>query len=258
MRALSRNPASGRWIFPAVVVVAVVTGALAANGADPLGLWVFLFVLAGWVISLCLHEFAHAVVALTGGDESVRARGYLTLNPLRYTDPVFSLLIPLVLLAIGGIPLPGGAVLVERHRLRSRAWMSLVSAAGPLTNLVLAVICTFASAALVTAGPAGSITTGLGAAVAFLAVLQFVTAILNVLPVPGFDGFGILEPHLSDSIRRAVAPFRPWAPLIVFALLFTVPEAAQVLFTPAFALFDLFGGSRGAAQLGQSLFLFWR
>lgn len=258
MSAFSRNPASGRWIFPAVVAVAVVTGVLAANGADPLGLWVFLLVLAGWVISLCLHEFAHAVVALTGGDDSVRARGYLTLNPLRYTDPVFSLLIPIILLAIGGIPLPGGAVLVERHRLRSRAWMSLVSAAGPLTNLVLAVICTFASAALVTAGPGGSITTGLGAAIAFLAVLQFLTAILNVLPVPGFDGFGILEPHLSPATQRAVAPFRPWAPLIVFALLFTVPEVARALFTPAFALFEFFGGSRGAAQLGQNLFLFWR
>lgn len=259
MNALRRGPQSGRWIFPAIVAVAVVTGALAANNASPVGLWVFLFVLAGWVISLCLHEFAHAVVALSGGDESVRSRGYLTLNPLRYTNPVYSIVIPIVLLAIGGIPLPGGAVLVERHRLRSRAWMSLVSAAGPLTNLVLAILCTFASAALITtSGSGSSVTTALGAAVAFLAVLQFLTAILNVLPVPGFDGFGILEPHLSPNTQRAVAPFRPWAPLVVFALLFTVPEVAQALFTPAFALYDFFGGSRGAAQLGQQLFLFWR
>src|SRR5690606_5341902 len=145
-----------------------------------------------------------------GGDGSVRARGYLTLNPLRYTDPVFSLVIPIVLLAIGGIPLPGGAVLVERHQLRSRAWASLVSAAGPLTNLVLGIVCTLAGTAVLGVQDGGYVTTPPGAAIAFLGLLQFVTAILNVLPVPGLDGFGILEPHLSPSVQRAVAPIRPW------------------------------------------------
>ena len=256
MRSLS--PTTGRWIFPAVVVLAVISGFLAHRATAPVGVWVFVFVLAGWVISLCLHEFAHAVVALRGGDGSVRARGYLTLNPLRYADPVFSLVIPIILLAIGGIPLPGGAVLVERHRLRSRAWASLVSAAGPLTNLVLGIVCTLAGTALLGVQDGGYVTTPLGAAVAFLGLLQFVTAILNVLPIPGFDGFGILEPHLSPSVQRSVAPFRPWAPLILFAVLFSVPEAARALFTPALWLVEVFGGSRTAASIGQSLFLFWR
>ena len=93
-------------------------------------------VLGGWVITLCLHEFAHAAVAYAGGDTSVRARGYLTLNPLRYTDLAYSVIIPILLLAVGGIPLPGGAVLVEPGRLRHRWYASLVSAAGPATNMV--------------------------------------------------------------------------------------------------------------------------
>ena len=118
------NRTGGNWIFPAVVVATAGAGIAAQRGATPVGVWVFLVVLGGWVITLCLHEFAHAVVALAAGDTSVRARGYLTLNPARYTDVTYSVVIPIILLAVGGIPLPGGAVLVEPGRLR-RHWYAL-------------------------------------------------------------------------------------------------------------------------------------
>lgn len=254
MTAPVRRRALGSAIFPAVLVLGVVAGIAANRGTSPVGLWVFLLVLAGWVVSLCLHEFAHAAVALAGGDTSVRSRGYLTLNPLRYTDPVYSLLIPVILLAVGGIPLPGGSVLIETHRLRHKWWSSLVSAAGPVTNLLAGIVLTIAAAALVNDGRV----TALGAGLAFLAVLQFVTAILNVLPVPGFDGFGILAPFLPPQALRTIAPIRPWAPLIVFALLFSAPQVASALFAPAYSLFELFGGTRGAAAIGAGLFQFWR
>ena len=65
----------------------------------------FIFVLVGWIFSLCLHEFAHAAVAFAGGDTSVREKGYLTFNPLRYVDPIASLFVPLVFLLLGGIGL---------------------------------------------------------------------------------------------------------------------------------------------------------
>ena len=51
----------------------------------------FLIVLAGWIFSLCLHEFAHAAVAHRGGDHTVREKGYLSFNPLRYADPMLSI-----------------------------------------------------------------------------------------------------------------------------------------------------------------------
>jgi len=92
---------------------------------------VFPFVAAGWLISLCLHEFGHAIVAYRSGDLSVRDKGYLTLDPLRYTNLQFSILWPLVFLAIGGIGLPGGAVYVNMGVLRSPGHRTLVSAAGP-------------------------------------------------------------------------------------------------------------------------------
>ncbi|GGM01375.1 site-2 protease family protein [Nakamurella endophytica] len=253
MTGAIRRRSLGAAVFPAVVLLGVGAGIAADRGASPVGLWVFVLVLAGWVISLCLHEFAHSVVALAGGDVSVRAKGYLTLNPLRYTDPVFSLVIPALLLAVGGIPLPGGAVLIENHRLRYRWWPSLVSAAGPLTNLLAGIVLTLAAAG----STHDDRITALGAGLAFLAVLQFGAAILNVLPVPGLDGFGILAPFLSPAANRAIAPIRPWAGLALFAVLISVPQASGYLFRGAFALFDLFGGSRGAAAIGQGLFHFW-
>lgn len=239
----------GSWIFPAVV--AVFAGAAVALQArvGPLGVWAFVLVLSGWVITLCLHEFAHAVVALAGGDISVRARGYLTLNPLRYTDLANSIVIPIILLAIGGIPLPGGAVLVEPHRLRRTWFASLVSGAGPVTNLVCGVALALAAAPLTT--------TPLGAALSFLALLQFVAALLNLLPVPGFDGFGVLEPFLSRRFVQRIRPIRPWAPLIVFAILFSVPAAGRWLFDIGYDLYALAGGNLRDAALGNGLFRFW-
>ena len=72
------------------------------------------------MISLCLHEFGHAIVAYHCGDRTVRDKGYLTLDPLRYTDLQYSILFPLLIMALGGIGLPGGAVYINTHYLRRR------------------------------------------------------------------------------------------------------------------------------------------
>ena len=226
---------------------------LAQRAVEPVGLWVFLLVLGGWVVTLCLHEFAHAAVALAGGDTSVRARGYLTLNPLRYTDIANSLVIPVILLAIGGIPLPGGAVLVEPHRLRHRWWASVVSAAGPATNLLAGAVLTWASVQLGSpAGVGGGVVTPLAAALAFLGLLQFVAAILNLLPVPGFDGWGILVPYLPPRVVQRIRPIQQWVPLIVFALLWSLPPVSGALFDAADRLLDVFGGSGLLAASGRT------
>lgn len=239
----------GSWIFPVVCVLTAAAAVAADRSASPTGALVFAVVLGGWIITLCLHEFAHAAVALAGGDTSVRARGYLTLNPLRYTDAAYSLVIPVILLAIGGIPLPGGAVLVEPHRLRQRWWASLVSAAGPATNLIAGVA--LARIAVTFESP-------LGAALGFLALLQFFATILNLLPVPGFDGFGIIAPYLSRAFTVALQPYRAWIPLGVFAILWFIPGTSSVLFGWSFDLLELSGGNGAMAAIGAQLFQFWR
>lgn len=100
----------------------------------------FAIVLFGWIFSLCLHEFSHALVAYYGGDYTVREKGYLTCNPLKYKHPLFSLILPLLFLVLGGIGLPGGVVYIERGRIRNRFVLSAMSLAGPFANLLLAIV----------------------------------------------------------------------------------------------------------------------
>ncbi|MFN2494657.1 MAG: site-2 protease family protein [Pseudonocardiaceae bacterium] len=212
---------------------------------------VVLLVFGGWAASLCLHEFGHALLAYRGGDRSVRAKGYLTLDIRRYTDPVFSLFLPLLLLAAGGIPLPGGAVWIDRGALRSRSVESAVSLAGPLTNLALGV-------ALV--GTVATTTSPIGLAIglSYLAFVQVLAFVINILPVPGLDGFGALEPYLSPPSRRFAATVRPFAPLALFLIIISVPMTAGVLFDVTGAVFGAIGGDLDAAGAGLSEFLFWR
>ena len=121
-------------IFLAIVALTVVGGVLAWLAADtvrPLAyVGVFIFVIAGFLVSLCLHEFAHAYTAWRFGDHDVEARGYLTLNPLKYSHPLLSLGLPALFIALGGIGLPGGAVYVRTSWMTKRQ-KTLVSLAGP-------------------------------------------------------------------------------------------------------------------------------
>ena len=92
-------------IFLAIVALTAVGGVLAWISADtnrPLAyVGVFTFVIAGWLVSLCLHEFAHAFTAWRFGDHDVAMRGYLTLNPLKYSHPLLSIGLPVLFIAIG-------------------------------------------------------------------------------------------------------------------------------------------------------------
>ena len=94
--------------------------ALRSGSSALLTTGVVLLVLGGWAVSLCLHEFGHAYVAYRGGDLSVRDKGYLTLDIRRYTDVGLSFVLPVLILLIGGIPLPGGAVWINHGAIRSR------------------------------------------------------------------------------------------------------------------------------------------
>ena len=121
-------------IFAACVALAILGGYLSwddsRTGVVP-RLGVFLLVISGWVVSLCLHEFAHAYVAYRSGDHSVEAAGYLTLNPLRYAHPFLSIVLPILFIVQGGIGLPGGAVYLHPSAFRTRAQQSLAAAVGP-------------------------------------------------------------------------------------------------------------------------------
>jgi Zn-dependent protease len=239
-------------LFLLLVAGTVAGGALAAlttGAARTAG--IVLLVLGGWAVSLCLHEFGHALTAYRGGDRSVRAKGYLTLDIRRYTDPVMSLLLPLVLLAFGGIPLPGGAVWINRHALRSRAVTSAVSLAGPLTNLAL-------GAVLIVVVGISRLPDGLAVGLSYLALVQVFAFVLNILPVPGLDGFGALEPYLPAQARQFADTVSLYAIVALFLLFITVPAVGSALFDVSGAIFAALGGDLQAAKAGSRKFLFWR
>jgi Zn-dependent protease len=240
-------------IFLGIVVAFAAAGWALWSGAIPARYAAFLFVVAGWVVSLCLHEYAHAVVAYRGGDHSVAAQGYLTLDPFKYTHAVYSIVLPLVFVLLGGIGLPGGAVFVNRAALRGRLRESLVSAAGPLTNIAFA-LATLVPVALV--GADDVVHTPFWSALAFLGFLQVTASLLNLLPVPGLDGFGIAEPWLPREWVQAAAKVAPFGILLLFALLW-IPQLNQAFFGVVFWLLDLLGTPTALVAQGDSLFRFW-
>jgi Zn-dependent protease len=211
----------------------------------------FIVVLVGWVFSLCLHEFSHALVAYFGGDTTVREKGYLTFNPLKYTHPVYSLLLPLLFLVLGGIGLPGGAVYIETWRLRSRGWISAVSLAGPTSNLLLAILLGL----LLRFAPVtnGGIWPGLG----FLAFLQVSALVLNLIPLPPFDGFGAIEPYLPMALRTSLQQTRGMLSFAVFFVLWYIPFLNNAFWSLVLSLSQLAGVPFQLVQLGLSGFQFW-
>ncbi|WP_306992521.1 site-2 protease family protein [Amycolatopsis thermophila] len=248
-------------VFFGILALTVVGGLLAAFGdantlltpnQDPMVVaGIFILVIAGWVLSLTLHEFGHAFVAFKGGDYEVASKGYLSMDVRHYTDPVLSIVLPLIFLLIGGIPLPGGAVWINRWALRTRSVASWVSLAGPLSNLLVGIVLTV----VVQLVP---MPIGLLAGLSFLALLQIAAFVLNILPVPGLDGYGAIEPYLSPEAREFGAKARPWAPLVLFALLFAVPAVGSAFWDLVQFIYGACGGNDFAAAVGQYAFLFWR
>jgi Zn-dependent protease len=222
---------------------------------------VFAFVVSGWLISLCLHEFGHAYTAWRYGDHAVAVRGYLTLNPAKYADAGLSIVLPLIFLITGGIGLPGGAVYIDRGAIRGRWRHSFVSAVGPLLNLALAVVFAVIISRYGKISPENlnfALLSHLNfwAALSFLAFLQLTAAVFNLFPVPGLDGFGIWEPWLPRPFAAAASRVGPVGYLILIGLLW-IPSVNRAFFDGIFHLTDALGINGFAIDMGRSLFQFW-
>lgn len=243
-------------VFVAFVGIAALGGALAwgdgRTGIVP-RIGVFLLVIGGWVVSLCLHEFAHAYVAYRAGDTSVEAAGYLTLNPFRYAHPFLSVVLPVLFIAQGGIGLPGGAVYLHPHAFRSRAQQSLAAAVGPLTNVVFAAVVLV----VVRGHDLGGAHDRFWAGLAFLGFVQISAAVLNLLPVPGLDGYAIIEPYLAPATQRSFANVKPWGMLGVYVLL-QVDQLNRWFFDLVERIYDRSGAPRLLWAFGYELLRFWR
>jgi Zn-dependent protease len=221
--------------FLMIVLLFAASGLAIAHGLVGGAGIAFVFVFSGWVLSLCLHEFGHALVAYWGGDRSIADTGYLTLDPVRFINPVLTIVLPLIFTLLGGVGFPGGSVFVDQARLRSEGWRSAVSAAGPAANMafMFVLLILYRWSAL----NAGDI----GAALAILAFLQATTIVLNVLPIPGLDGYGIIRPLLPLSWQNTGDRMAAFSGIVITGLF---------VFVGAFGRAVFFGGLRITTAIG--------
>ncbi len=226
-------------------------------GIGSAGQLTFIFVLAGWILAVSLHEFGHALVAYLSGDESVAHKGYLTLDPLKYTHPLMSIIFPIIFLLMGAIPLPGGAVYINTTAIRKRWQLSAISAAGPITTLLFGLL-------LLTPFMFGLSRESVMAHLAFwqaislLAFFQIFAFVLNLIPWPGLDGFGIIEPYLPQGILR-YAYMLSGMGIFLFFLLFAYTPFGDLVGQSVFGMLNAI--SPLAAMLtggGYDQFFFWQ
>jgi Zn-dependent protease len=238
-------------------VFAIPVGAMVVGGV---GLWTgiapgltlplsLLFVLGGWITSLCIHEFGHAFIAYVGGDHSVVSAGYLSLNPLKYAHPLLSIGLPVVFLLIGGIGLPGGAVYLDERSIRSNPWRTLASAAGPLGNLLFAVLIGWPFLVFQDQPPGGDV--HFWGALAFLVFLQVTAIVINLIPIPPFDGFGMIAPWLSIELRIFAARLGMLPLLLLFFLLWQGGPVSAVFWNFVYGLTGLINVPEQLIFFGQ-------
>jgi Zn-dependent protease len=215
----------------------------------------FYIVTAAWIFSVCLHEFGHAWIAFKGGDFTVRDKGYLTLNPLKYTDPVQSVVLPLVFVIIGGFGLPGGAVYINRSLLRSRRWQTAAALAGPAMNLLIVIIL----GALfkfrgINSDPGSLVSVSL----AFLLYLQVSAILLNLLPLPPLDGFQALAPWLPERVRAQGYANATVAQFTLLLALCFAPPVSHAFWGMVLSVTDWLGVERTLIGTGWRAYQFWK
>ncbi|WP_019906011.1 site-2 protease family protein [Methylobacterium sp. 77] len=244
-------PAGPSANFLLITLIFLGTGAAIGSGAVDGSGAAFVFVMAGWLLSLCLHEFAHALVAWKGGDAEIPQSGYLTLDPRLYADALSSIVLPLLFTILGGIGFPGGRVLVNTHLLRGKAWISAVAAAGPAMNGIVLLVLALLYAL------AGEESDTLRAVLAVSALFQGTAIILNLIPLPGLDGYGILQPWLPEPLRRFADPVARHVNLILAGLFLFSSAFGPAVFRASLSIIGTLGIAVVDARVGYGLIRLW-
>ena len=177
------------------------------------------------LVSLTVHEAAHAWTADRLGDPTARLLGRISLNPIVHIDPIGTILLPLIA-AISGLPIIGWAkpVPVNISRLRrGRRDFMIVAAAGPISNLLQAMLAAFVVRAL---WSDQGIYPPSNESVLLSVLFQFVQinvllALFNLIPVPPLDGGNVLAGLLPESAAHAFDSIRQFGFIILYALMLT-------------------------------------
>jgi Zn-dependent protease len=177
-----------------------------------------ILVLVPMILSLAVHEWAHAWTAFQLGDDTAARQGRLTLNPLSHIDPVGTLLLPIILVASGAGLFFGWArpVPVDPSRFRPgismKKGMLWTAAAGPVSNLLIAVLM---GVAMTVMRAVEFTDLAVWALVRTMFLLNVVLAVFNLIPVPPLDGNRVMVGLLPDRAETAYYRFMEKNPLVV-------------------------------------------
>lgn len=172
------------------------------------------------LIAFSVHEFSHAWVANSLGDDTPRSMGRLTLNPLAHLDVMGSLL--LLVAGFGWAkPVPINPYALRRRSPSALMWVSL---AGPASNFVLAMLAAIPLRAglIPYSQPGKLLPTPFSFLIEFIAI-NLLLMLFNLLPIAPLDGDKIAEYFLPSSWANTLERIRPYGPIILMVLLFGLP-----------------------------------
>ncbi|GHC76815.1 hypothetical protein GCM10007079_13510 [Nocardiopsis terrae] len=195
-----------------------------------------LLILLGWIASVAVHEFAHALTAYLAGDRSLRGSGYLRFNPFAYREAFGGLVLPSVYLGLGGFGLNGPPTYVDWERVPTRGRRVMVALAGPLASLLLSAALALTVSLLVPLGQ-DSVNWAISA-MAFLSFANLTSALVNLLPFPGLDGYHVLAAFRGARWTGFVRANGLFCSIAVFAVLW-LPVVRDLFDTLVYTLFDL-------------------
>ena len=189
----------------------------------------FLLLAPVFIVSLTLHELAHALVAYRLGDRTAKEMGRLTLNPIAHMDPLGSLI--LVITYFGGSFLFGWAkpVPVDPRNLRTspQVGMALVGAAGPASNFVIALIAGAVWAHNELTGDTAKI-------VAYTITVNVILGVFNLFPIPPLDGSRVIGGFMPRDVYARWAALDQYGMFAVFGLFFLFNNQTSTLLESGF------------------------
>ena len=165
------------------------------------------------LVGMVIHETAHAYMGLLLGDETAAEAGRVSLNPLRHIDPIMTLLLPLVTIVLFRVPIMAARpVPFNPERVRFGDFgAALIAAAGPLANLLLAVLGAILLRATVT-------NTALATILYVFVSLNVALFIFNLLPIPPLDGSRVLYAFAPEALQQLMRQIEPMGLFLIIGL----------------------------------------